>query len=1320
MASEPARAPATAPNPFAGLRPITDPNALFGRDADFTVVRERIYSGRTTLLFAPSGAGKTSFLLAKLMPELNGEFSICLHKDWADQDPRRAVIKSIGGALEIPESDTPETIPSLLEPFRRAASPERFSNELPLRPPRTKTKEFLLILDQFEEVFQYWAVRPEFAYFIGDLCTIVNDGNLRVRIIISMRDDFLGNLSVFDNRIPDLFNNYYRLKYPTRPQAMEMIRRTAGDPDPDGLRALVSDLATFQRPVGKPSAQAPPADPTTIATLIAVQRIMRPLVRAMRYLFRMEEARPLQTENLDRDFIVPPYLQIVCAELWDRRKAGTRFLAGYGAPSPGSADRAVSRAAEILREFCNKRLNLLGTTRRKDLAARAFDFLMTREGSKMAYQLQRLAEHMGVGSLELGPVLDTLSESESRILRRFKGTDEAWWYELYHDMYAPILYEWKRAYQLRRDSGKRRWWRFSIVAAALLAFWLAPAINNFSVVQNSVSDYPVAAWTSLRSRLTLGGMLDRVTGWVADGALARYWDRRAQQAELGEDRDAAVLLRLQALKLQHEDTPARQAAFARVAGGEYAANLKLTIRPGSAAQAVAFSPDENRILVAGSGYREVWDINSGQKIFTRTTGGLDNSNFVNRADLAGPEGFVVLNRDYTLEFLPMSESREQWSCSGITAYALDRDGNSLFVALANGSVQKWNLDKRPAACLEPKPSWVRADRPPPTAGSMVKEMVLSSDGDSLLVATAGGSVQKRRLSNLSSGSKIVASGELALSAQGNRIAVLRRSPTPTIEILDSSGGHIAKTTDFTSPILRLRFSPGGSLFALFPELSLFDGHSGVLLEHKQVSQTRPDLAERMVAVSSAPIVALLSPVDHAFLEPILRSPADQLSFSPSGRYLVTSDADAVRLWTTEPNKPASQDYTRLPLAVSEDGSCAAFITGLRMAVRKTGDSQVVFSAAVPTVPDTIAVSDGCKAAGASWNQKAEIRLWDVEKHRQIGQGMRSESFDVDRDLGQVFSPDGKRLLWFDRSFNATAELRSTADGHLIRQILYQGFGGEYRFTPDSRLFYTGRYPNRLYWSDSGAETGVLVPGGTHAQTAFDSEDTTMVVGGDQGVFRLKLATPSRIDRVPSAKYPQSLAVSPGGSNIAAITNGALVLSGKPKNPVGQDLSLVRFCQQNPKWLLTVSRAGALQLRDSDGGGPIGSPALIRHTRTAADPSAFDVVYAEFTPDGKFVLAITSQWAHLIRVTSAGLEPFKSRQLSAVAGSAWLLSGPKSKLPRVAVLVSVADIASRLEIVDFEDKSPSPSLPAYSKTEKEWDRKLGLHLEQGEIVPLTPP
>src|ERR1035438_2392968 len=92
----------------------------------------------------------------------------------------------------------------------------------------------------------------------------------------------------------------------------------------------------------------------------------------------------------------------------------------------------------------------------------------------------------------------------------------------------------------------------------------------YTTLFRSVSDYPVAAYGSFRWRLTLGGVLPPL-GAVADETWARYWDRRAEQAELAEDRDRAVLLRSKARELK--DTHQRRADAERVSGSEYAANL---------------------------------------------------------------------------------------------------------------------------------------------------------------------------------------------------------------------------------------------------------------------------------------------------------------------------------------------------------------------------------------------------------------------------------------------------------------------------------------------------------------------------------------------------------------------------------------------------------------------------------------------------------------------------------------------------------------------------------------------------------------------------
>ena len=45
---------APAVNPFRGLDPLAEGDAIYGRDRDFLLMRERLYSCNTTLLFAAS------------------------------------------------------------------------------------------------------------------------------------------------------------------------------------------------------------------------------------------------------------------------------------------------------------------------------------------------------------------------------------------------------------------------------------------------------------------------------------------------------------------------------------------------------------------------------------------------------------------------------------------------------------------------------------------------------------------------------------------------------------------------------------------------------------------------------------------------------------------------------------------------------------------------------------------------------------------------------------------------------------------------------------------------------------------------------------------------------------------------------------------------------------------------------------------------------------------------------------------------------------------------------------------------------------------
>jgi WD40 repeat protein len=404
-----------AANPFRALASYKheDHKLLFGRDGDLTLMVDRLMSRRATLLFAGSGVGKTSFLEAKLIPDLEDRYFICSHRKWAALSPLAAVEASLVEALRESSWGSKDAVLSM-PPERPQFSLLDFYSSLDLFV-RKQPCGSILILDQFEEVFQYHKDTDYFAAFIDELAEVINAPAPDVRVLFSMREEFLGELSVFDNKIPDLFNNYYRLKNPSKRQARDIITstiRTVNVKPSENLSLLLRDLLSVD----------------TACQL---------------------GSEPASGSRRLRDYVPPPYLQIVCYRLW-RHTASVQN--GDWRTFPDSYHKDDAR--HELELYCRETLDLL-TTSEKDLICDALGFLMTSQGAKMAYELSNLAQHMDAQQEELCEALEQLSRTEVRILRQFTSPDGSIWFELYHDMYAPFLSAWKVEFQKIREAKKR-------------------------------------------------------------------------------------------------------------------------------------------------------------------------------------------------------------------------------------------------------------------------------------------------------------------------------------------------------------------------------------------------------------------------------------------------------------------------------------------------------------------------------------------------------------------------------------------------------------------------------------------------------------------------------------------------------------------------------------------------------------------------------------------------------------------------------------------------------------------------------------------------
>ena len=165
-------------HPYPGLESFTESDAeyFFGREAETEAVWRRLGSAHLLAIVGPSGAGKTSFIGAGLVPNAPADWAIvrCTPGNAAIPSLARAMAREMAGDADAVEMvvdiDDPGVAVELFSRWRRSAT------------------EALLIVDQFEELFTQNTAGDQrsFAGLLGRL-SLESD----VRVLLSMRDDFL-------------------------------------------------------------------------------------------------------------------------------------------------------------------------------------------------------------------------------------------------------------------------------------------------------------------------------------------------------------------------------------------------------------------------------------------------------------------------------------------------------------------------------------------------------------------------------------------------------------------------------------------------------------------------------------------------------------------------------------------------------------------------------------------------------------------------------------------------------------------------------------------------------------------------------------------------------------------------------------------------------------------------------------------------------------------------------------------------------------------------------------------------------------------------
>ena len=277
-------------NPYKGLRPFLEPDApdFHGRETLIQRLVQRLGDTRLLALVGPSGSGKSSAVRAGLVPAVRGG-AIDGSDRWfvAEMLPGADPFGELAAALVGLASSAPP--PGLIDRIEHDADGLVEAAEWLLQ---GDDSELLLVIDQFEELFTLVDDEDRRRRFLAALGTAADDPRSRVRIVLTLRADYLDR--------------------PLAHPGLAEILRSGTE--------LVLPLSAdeLEEAISAPSARVGVAVDTGLAAELVAEVIGQP------------GALPL--------------LQFTLAELFERRDDGKLTQAAYHAL--GGLEGAVARGAE--------------------------------------------------------------------------------------------------------------------------------------------------------------------------------------------------------------------------------------------------------------------------------------------------------------------------------------------------------------------------------------------------------------------------------------------------------------------------------------------------------------------------------------------------------------------------------------------------------------------------------------------------------------------------------------------------------------------------------------------------------------------------------------------------------------------------------------------------------------------------------------------------------------------------------------------------------------------------------------------------------------
>ncbi|TMK14410.1 MAG: ATP-binding protein [Alphaproteobacteria bacterium] len=402
--------------PYVGPRPFghDEKDLFFGRDRETRDLCSLVVAHPIVLLYAASGAGKSSLLNAGLIPLLeargyevlpsarvSGRIRDAVNNAGVDNVYAFNILSSWAGPSVDPRDLVKVDIASFLasRPHRKDAAGEPV-----LR---------VALLDQFEELFTFARERwQERAALIRQLAEALERDPL-LRIVLVMRREFVARLETFAPLLPQALRTRFPLDELGPKAAQEAIEgplaRTDRKIEPEASQRLVEELRTVT--------------------------------------VRGAGGEDIETVGPS---VEPVQLQVACAKLWDDLPPDVHTITAAHIETYGDVDKALKRfyedalsAAETKTGVSKDRLRLWVDR-----------YLITPGGTRGT--VYRGPESTGREERAIpNAAVDVLEEKH--LIRAEARAGGERWYELTHDRFVGPIRESNRVWKEHYERRQRRW-----------------------------------------------------------------------------------------------------------------------------------------------------------------------------------------------------------------------------------------------------------------------------------------------------------------------------------------------------------------------------------------------------------------------------------------------------------------------------------------------------------------------------------------------------------------------------------------------------------------------------------------------------------------------------------------------------------------------------------------------------------------------------------------------------------------------------------------------------------------------------------------------